>query len=316
MFTKNSGHLTDAYAGPTVAIAGGSGDLGCRIVKALVGAGAVVRSLVRPDVRPAERSRLEALGAQIVAADPLDIEAMRTACLGTVCVVSALNGLGDVMLTRQTVLLDAAVSAGVSRFISSDFAADFTKTRPGENRNFDFRREFRARADASPMAVTSILNGAFMDMLGHEMPLLQPSIRRVLYWHNADQPLDFTTKDNVAAYTARVALDAHAPRLLRIAGDVVSVRGLTQAMTESTGKAWHPLWVGSLGMLRAIIAVAKRISPAPDVVFPPWQGMQYMRDQFSGLAKLEPLDNDRYSDIVWTSFRGLLAQRREAASKS
>ena len=41
-----------------------------------------------------------------------------------------------------------------------------------------------------------------MELLGAEMPILQPRIGRVLHWGSADQPLDFTTKDDVAAYTA------------------------------------------------------------------------------------------------------------------
>jgi hypothetical protein len=79
-----------------------------------------------------------------------------------------------------TFLLDAAVKAGVPRFISSDFAADFTKSIPGRNRNFDLRRAFMARVDTAPIRVTSILNGAFLDMLGAEMPIIQPRIHRVL----------------------------------------------------------------------------------------------------------------------------------------
>jgi hypothetical protein len=61
--------------------------------------------------------------------------------------VSALNGLHDVIIGRQSRLLEAAVLARVPRFIPSDFSADFTKTQLGQNRNFDLRREFMALAD-------------------------------------------------------------------------------------------------------------------------------------------------------------------------
>ena len=54
------------------------------------------------------------------------IDAMASAVAGSACVVSAFNGLHEVMIDRQGVLLDAAVKAGVSRFISSNFAADAT----------------------------------------------------------------------------------------------------------------------------------------------------------------------------------------------
>ena len=288
---------------PIIALAGAGGDLGGRITRALVASGATVRALVRPGLDDAERSRIAALGATLVAADPSSIDAMAAAIAGAACVVSALNGLRDVMIDRQGVLLDAAFRAGVPRFISSDFAADFTKTDPGRNRNFDLRREFMARADTAPIRVTSILNGAFLDMLGADMPIIQPGIRRVLYWHEADKVLDFTTKDDVAAYTAAAAMDDTTPRILRIAGDSVSVRDIAAILSEISGQRYRLLWVGSLGSLGLMIRVAKLVAPQPEAAFPPWQGMQYMRDQFSGQVRLQPLDNSRYLGLGWTSAR-------------
>ena len=228
---------------------------------------------------------------------------MTAACAGAQCVVSALNGLREAIIDRQGVLLEAAVRAGVPRFIPSDYAADYRDTRPGDNRNFDLRREFRTIADRAQIRVTSILSGAFMDLLGHEMPLLQPRIRRVLYWHDGDQRLDFTRKDDVAAYTAAAALDPTAPRVLRIAGDSTSARDLASVVTSVSGRPWSTLWVGSLGSLGLTIRVARFVAPAPGVPFPPWQGMQYLRDQFSGRAELTHLDNDRYAGIRWTRVR-------------
>lgn len=292
-----------------VAIAGGTGDLGARIIKALVARGATVSAIVRPDLDDGERSRTETLGARVIPADPFDLDAVAEALAGADCVVSALNGVRDVIIDRQTVLLNAAIRAKVPRIIPSDYAADFTKTRPGDNRNFDLRREFMALIDLAPIQATSILNGAFMDMLGEEMPLIQPGIRRVLFWHDPDQRLDFTTKDNVAAYVAAAAMDENTPRFLRIAGDTLSARELAVAMTETTAERYRTLWVGSLGSLGAMIKLTKLIAPGQDEAFPPWQGMQYMRDQFSGRGKLEPLDNARYPDLLWTPVKALLAER-------
>ena len=227
---------------PVIALAGASGDLGGRIARALVGRGADTRALVRPDTGSDERSRLEQLGLRLVDAEPMDRDSVAAACEGAACVVSALNGVRDVMIGRQSVLLDGAVQAGVPRFIPSDYSADFTRTRPGDNRNFDLRREFMEIVDRAPISATSILNGAFMDMLGREMPIIQPGIHRVLYWHDADQLLDFTTKDDTAAYVAAVALDDTAPRILRVAGDVLSVREIARTMSEVTGESYRPLW--------------------------------------------------------------------------
>ena len=299
---------------PTVVLAGAGGDLGGRIAKALIGRGAGVRALVRPGLGRGDLERIESLGASVAPADPKDEAGLATACAGAACVISALNGLREVMIDRQGVLLDAAVRAGVPRFIPSDYSADYTKTQPGQNRNFDLRREFMTRADRAPIRVTSVLNGAFMDMLGAEMPIILPRLHRVLYWGDADQLLDFTTKDDVAAFVASVAMDEATPRILRIAGDSVSARDLAAAMSDVTGTRYRILWAGSIGTLGLLIRLAKRVAPQPDAPFPPWQGMQYMRDQFSGRAKLERLDNQRYPELHWTKVKAHLNARFPAAA--
>lgn len=116
------------------------------------------------------------------------------------------------------------------------------------------------------------------------------------------------------AYVAAAAMDENTPRILRIAGDVVSARELAVAMTEATGEGYRTLWAGSLGSLGAMIGVTKLIAPGKDEAFPPWQGMQYMRDQFSGRGKLEPLENARYPELFWTPVKTLLAERFDKAA--
>ena len=293
---------------PTVAVAGAGGDLGGRIVRALVARGATVRALVRPDLAAERRALIEATGASLAAADQTDVRALADACAGAACVVSALNGLRPVIVERQSILLDAAVAAGVPQFVPSDFSVDFTRTRPGGNRNLDLRREFMARADRAPLRVTSILNGAFMDMLGAEMPLIQTRIHRVICWRSADQPLDFTTKDDVAAYTAAAALDDSAPRTLRIAGDTLTVREIARVLTSVADAPYRPLRAGGLGALGAMIRLTRLLAPQRDAIFPAWQGMQYTRDMFSGAGKLHPLDNHRYPDLRWTRMHDHLSR--------
>lgn len=302
-------------SGSTIAVAGATGDLGARITRALIARGAVVRALVRHDASDEVHQRVRDLGAEVALADAASVASMADACRGADCVVSALNGLRDVIVERQSVLLDAAVAAGVPRFISSDYSADFTTTPPGQNRNLDLRREFMGRADRAPIEVTSILNGAFMDMLGAEMPIIQPRIRRVLFWGDADQPLDFTTKDDVAAYTAAAALDGTTPRVLRLAGDTLSVRDLAQTLTRTTGDRYRPLRAGSIRSLGLLIGAVKTVAPEPDAVFPAWQGMQYTRDMFSGRVQLASLDNERYPELTFTTVADKFSQDSSALAR-
>jgi hypothetical protein len=44
--------------------------------------------------------------------------------------------------------------------------------------------------------------------------------------------------------------------------------------------------------------------------------MQYMRNMFDGRAKLEPLDNDRYPGMRWTTARDVLSARQVAPRRT
>lgn len=287
----------------TVLLAGVGGDLGGRIARALVARGADVRALVRVGVKPGNFPP----GVTPVPVDYGDPRSLANACHGAACVVSALNGLEPVILEAQGRLLDATVAAGVPRFIPSDFSLDFTRTRPGDNRNLDLRRHFMDRVDRTPIRATSILNGAFADLLTGEAPIVLQRPRRILYWGDADQPLDFTAKDDVARYTAAAALDSEAPRILRIAGDTVTPRVLATLMTDLTGRPFGLWRAGGLKRLSLLIRIARAVTPASDAVFPAWQGMQYLRDMASGRGRLLPLDNDRYGQMPWIGARTTLA---------
>jgi uncharacterized protein YbjT (DUF2867 family) len=292
-----------------VVLAGGTGDLGGRIALALKRRENPFRALVRQGTSAESRARLEAAGANLVEVDYDDADSLRRACDGVSCVISALNGLEPVMIGMQGRLLDAAVAAGVPRFIPSDYSLDFTKTRPGDNRNMDIRRAFMARIDSSPIRATSVLNGAFAELLTGEAPIVLRKPHKILCWGRADQPFDFTTKDDVADYVAEVAHDDAAPRFLRIAGSTVSSRQLAEIMTELTGERFDVLRPpGGIGLLGVLIAVVRVVSPGGDEVFPVWQGMQYLRDMNTGRGKLAPLDNDRYGERPWTSVRDVLAK--------
>ena len=295
--------------GATVLLAGATGDLGARLARELVARGARVRALVRPATDRAALAPLVALGVTPVEADYADAPSLVAAATGADVVISALSGLRPVVVDAQTQLLDAAVLAGVPRFVPSDYSIDHTGIPEGSNRNLELRRDFRERVDASPIAATSVFNGAFADMLTGVAPLVLFDRHRVLYWRDADQPMDFTTMDDTASFTADAALDADAPRFLRIAGTQVSARDLAGTMTELTGTPYRLTYAGGIAPLRLMAKVGRALSRDREALYPAWQGMQYFGTMFSGEGRDRPLANDRYGVRRWTSAREVLAAR-------
>jgi uncharacterized protein YbjT (DUF2867 family) len=291
----------------TILVAGATGDLGGRITHALVAKGAQVRAVVRASSDPEKIQKLEKLGVEVVKVDTSNLAEMTAACKDVSCVVSALAGLRDVIIDAQKVLLDAAVAAGVPRFIPSDYSLDFTKFHDGENRNLDLRREFHTYLDKSPIAATTIFNGAFMDMLTDQMPLILFKQKRILYWGDVIHDMQLTTKDNIAQYTANVALEASTPRYLRIAGDLISPKDIKKVMEELTGEPHRFFRPGGPDLLSIIIKIARFIAPAKNELYPAWQGMQYMRNMIDDRSNMVAIDNNRYGNMQWTTVKDMLS---------
>lgn len=292
----------------TILVAGGTGNLGGRIVKALIKGGAAVRAIVRPETEQEKTEKLKQFGAEVVSVEMSNAEEFKQACEGASCVVSALSGLRDVIVGAQTELLDAAIAAGVPRFIPSDFAADFTRLGTGDNRNFDLRKEFHKALDKAPIASTSIMNGAFADILSYGTPIYDFRNYTVGYWGDkADWKMDFTTMDNTADYTAAAALDAETPRVLRIAGFQVSPKDLAAIGGEVKGKEFKLVPMGSLEEFAAANKKDRAANPEGErEVFPDWQGKQYLHSMFS--VHHETLDNDRCADVEWTGAKDVISK--------
>jgi nucleoside-diphosphate-sugar epimerase len=296
-----------------IVVAGATGNLGQRITKALLDRGAEVRVIVRATSDVAKIKKLEAPGVKVYTIHQWNVEEISKASMGASCVVSALSGLQEVILEAQKVLLDAAVAAGVPRFIPSDYSLDFTKFSPGENRNLDWRREFHLYLDKAPIQATTIFNGAFADLLTNEMPLILFKQKLVLYWGSANHRMGFTTINDTAIFTANAALDTSTPRFLTIAGDQISAGEIQAVVSEVMGKKFRLFRAGSKGLLGIIIKIARKLAPGKNELYPAWQGMQYMRNMIDERCTQAKLDNNRYLNMHWTSVKEVLLEYEKSS---
>jgi hypothetical protein len=293
-----------------IVIAGATGDLGTRIAHALSKRGADVVALGRIGARADKVKALESLRVKIKIVDMASVSDLAKACDGAACVVSALAGLRDVIVDMQSILLEAALAARIPRFIPSDYSMDFPKQPDGENRNLDLRREFHQRLDAAPIASTSIFNGPFGEVLTmyNHVPVFDFEKKMVGYWGDPDWRIGFTTKNDVAEYTAAAALDQSTPRALRIASFSVTPRELAKFTEEVMKTPFQLVRLGGLEDLRAQNKSERSAHPeGENELYPLWQVGQYMLSMFS--IHHTPNDKDRYPDLKWTSLADLVAQR-------
>jgi nucleoside-diphosphate-sugar epimerase len=299
---------------PTVLVAGVTGMMGHKITSSLLDRNeARVRAIVRPGGYTGDKQQqidiLRDRGVEMVEADLKRPDTLPAACAGADVVVSAVQGLREIIVDGQTNLLQAAESVGVKRLIPSDFGVDLFKLEPGENRNMDLRREFSQRLDESSVAGTSILIGSFTEMLAMGFPPLDTETGTFDVWGDGEQPMDFTTTDDTAVYTAAAALDNEAPRVLRFAGDSVTLHDLQAIFEKTLDRTLEQRDAGTVEDLAREIERAKQENPGgEDEIFPGWQGLQYLHNMVSGRGKLWPLDNARYPDVQPTGVREFLTR--------
>lgn len=298
-----------------IVVAGATGNLGGKIVKGLLAKDVEVRAIVRLETDKNKIKDLEEKGVKVFQVDTSNKTEISKHCIGANCLVSALAGLRETVIDTQKLFLDAAVEANVPRFIPSDYSIDFTNLREGQNRNLDQRREFHRYLDKMPIKATTIFNGAFMDLLTTDMPLILFKQKRILCWGNANQLLEFTTTDNVAEFTAAAAIDDNTPRFLRIAGEKLTCNDFVKLLSELTNNKYKILRPGGISLLNFLIKLTRFFSPSEKELYPAWQGMQYMRDLMEGRIVFQTYDNDRYPSIEWTSVKDFLIKEKKGIDK-
>jgi len=259
-----------------VVVVGGAGKLGRLIVEALVAhPGARARVLVRdpkkPEVASLARENVELVAFDAVAAtDAERAEAVR----GAFAVVSALQGGPDVIIDAQLALLRAAKAAGARRFIPSDYSFDFFSLPAGININSDWRRTFgeRAAEESGPsFEVVHVLQGIFTDryVLGF-LGLLDGEKGVVRYWGDGKTPIDWTTWEDTARFTAAAALDdAAVPTRLYVSGDRVDVLTFASAWERAHGRKVTLERLGSLEELERETQRRLATEPAKLYAWPP-----------------------------------------------
>ena len=287
----------------TIVLVGATGRFGARVAAAVL---ASRRARLRIVTRDASNPKLQPLrdaGAAVASAELADATALDSALRDADVVVSTLSGGPAVIVDGQHQLLRAGERCGVRRFIPSDYSLDFGALDDGDNVFLDLRRRFADLADASELAVTHVLVGAFTEVqLSPVMGIFDLERAVATPWGTGDEAIDMTTLDDAARVVAQLAIDDAAPRRIAFAGDTTSVRALATTFEQVTGRAMHVEPRGSAAELARWIARTRTTASSPlDYVF-----AQYQLAQISGKGALRSLDNARFPDIVPTTAAAVL----------
>jgi nucleoside-diphosphate-sugar epimerase len=295
-----------------IVVVGAAGRLGRLIVQALLSdRSARVRALVRDPKKPeaaalaAERVELRAFDAATASDAERDL-----AVKGAYAVVSTLQGGPEVIIDAQLALARAARRGGVRRFIASAFSYDLFAMAPGVNVNTDWRRTFAERAKeevGDAVEVVHVMQGIFTDkfVLGF-LGLLDADKGVLRYWGDGKTPIDWTSWEDTARFTAAAAVDDRAvPERLYVAGDKMDVHTFAATFAAVRGTTLTLECLGSTDELRA--ETERRLTAEPHNMYA-WLPLMYARGVFEGHALLGPTLNARYPEIQAESVAQCIAR--------
>lgn len=283
----------------TVVVAGATGKLGRLVVESLLAhPGIVVRALVRD---PEKARDLKSDRVELVAFDVATKSEQECAAVvnGAFAVVSTLQGGPDVIIDAQWALLQAAKAAGVRRFIPSDYSYNIFSLPAGINVNSDWRRSFAEKAFAQRsdgFEVVHVMQGIFADraVLGF-LGVIDAEQGIVRYWGDGTTPIDWTTWEDTARFTAAAAIDDRpVPEHLFVSGDRIDILTFIKTWENVHGK---PLVVQPLGSLEDLAQQTNRALAEQPQNMMAWLPLMYARGTFGGEALLGPRENHRYPEI-------------------
>ncbi|MGL5943083.1 MAG: NmrA family NAD(P)-binding protein [Waterburya sp.] len=173
---------------------------------------------------------------------------------GVDVVVSAV-GNDRVTVPGQKNAINAAKKQGVKRFIPSDYSIDYRKLDYGDSDNLDMRKEVFEYLLESGLEYTLVLNGSFMENIPTPyMPQFDLDHGIFKYWGDGETPVDMTTTDDTAKYTAEAVSDPDlANTALEVAGQVLTMKELLNSYQEATGKKLKVEHLGSVKELKSWI---------------------------------------------------------------
>lgn len=224
-----------------VALAGATGNLGPAILQALLDAGFEVTILSRHastavDALPKHDNQ------KIVRVDYGNTEDLTAALQGIDVAVST---LASNAIESQKPLIDAAVAAGVKRYLPSEFGSDLedpvNKTLPVFSGKVAVRAYIEKIAASNPnFTYTYVINNAFFDWGLQVGFIANPKEHKMTYWDDGDVPFSTTRLSTVGKAVAGVIqhLDATKNRNVYIHDTVLTRKKIVELYKGIDGQEW------------------------------------------------------------------------------
>lgn len=285
-----------------VALFGATGNLGPAILKALLDGGFDVTILSREG-----SSSTDSLAShpkqKITKVNFDDVESITTALKGIEGVVSNMSSQA---LLSQKVIIDAAVAAGVKRFLPSDFGADLSlesnKTVPFNAPKIEIHDYLAKQSKAHPeFTYTAIYNGPFLDWCLKAGLYGNLKTHEVTLWDGGETRFSTTTLASVGNAVVGVLKNLEATKNAEIfvADTTLTQKELIDIVNEIDGVEWKTKTDSTAKAYQAALEEIRKTQPNMDI-FIYGQLYRIMFSDEQGVSFEGKLDNDKIGLPVMT----------------
>ncbi|OIW28221.1 oxidoreductase CipA-like protein [Coniochaeta ligniaria NRRL 30616] len=251
---------------PTIALAGATGGLGPAVLEELLANNFHVTLLTRQGSNSAGGvAKSELLNISEIGYS--DIKGMTDVLRGIDVVVSTVGNPG---LDNQIPLIDAAVAAGVKRFIPSEFGADpeheKNKPLPFYIRKLRILDHLKEKAANNPgFSYSRVTTHAFLDWGITEGFLLNPKVHQITIYNGGNTRFSVTTLRTIARAIVAIAnnLDGTKNRPVFVHDAAITQNQLVRYAKEADGIDWAMESMDTKQLLHDSLEEMKK--PNPDL---------------------------------------------------
>lgn len=287
-----------------VLIAGATGNLGQKLIQSLHDRGHQVRALAR-DPSKLNTTLQGKLESFVKFTNYYDIDALDRASHGVDAVICAYNGVPELHLDGQLLLLRAAERAGVKRYVAATWNYDWRDMVLGMHESFDPILSFHAQAELnSTIKPLYILCGAFAEVFfsspGHgdfspaNHGIWDPEAKTMDVWGPEDQAVwQLTTERDAAELTAEIVGRDDAPEggYWSVCSGEYSLKDIAAVYEKVRGVKVRKQYQGSVEELRVTALQARGRGSKKN--FFEYIGYFYQLYTYDGTWTLKALDNDK-----------------------
>lgn len=251
----------------TVAVAGGTGSVGKAIIETLVSSNFEVTLLVRE-----EKPSPFGPSVKTTKVDYDSHQSLVSALQGIDALISVMGGAG---LHTQPALVDAAIEAGVSRFLPSEFGANTDVPLTGQipifHRKVEFREWLAKKAAENPsLSYSFVVQGPFFDYCVSAGFFADLKNQEITLYDGGENKFSTTCLSDLGTVVVGILRNPEETknRSVYVEGANMTQNQLVAILEKVTGSTWTKKQESISELNAAMFEEMKKEKPSPGVFFP------------------------------------------------